>query len=71
MNGEPDTEVILRGEAIQMMNDCLNPERKPKMNDWEINFMEDLADKEKTGFWFTDKQKATIYQIWERVTLGG
>ncbi|MCK4793826.1 MAG: hypothetical protein KAV87_59405 [Desulfobacteraceae bacterium] len=60
---------ILLDEAKQMVQDC--EEREGRMSDWERGFISDMQGRIAANYWFTDKQKETIFKIWEKVTENG
>lgn len=51
-------------EIEQMIHDCI--QREHKLNDWEINFINSLADKGTVNL--TAIQYAKLNEIWDRIT---
>lgn len=49
-------------EQKQMIQDCLN--RETKMNDWELNFINDIMFNDE----LSPKQAEKLEAIWEKVT---
>ena len=55
-----------RSEHAAMVADCI--QRESKLSDWERSFIDSLDNRLAAGFALTDKQAATLDDIWEQVT---
>ncbi|WP_423459931.1 hypothetical protein [Ottowia sp. VDI28] len=53
-------------DHILMVEDCIK--RESKLTDWERGFIDSLSHQLAGGRPLTDKQAATLDEIWERVT---
>lgn len=53
-------------EVDQMIADC--EKREAKLSDWERTFLDSISTLLRRGVSLTDKQKAKLEAIWERVT---
>jgi hypothetical protein len=56
-------------DISQLIDDC--EVRKSRMNDWERAFIDSAKTVTEAGRTLTEKQKATLDKIWEKVTEKG
>lgn len=58
-----------REDQLTMVNDCMA--RESRLNDWERNFVDGMANKLYNGGGLTETEDEKLEEVWDAATIDG